>query len=66
MRSAGGDGLKVPCYHKVQLDVGANEIIRPYNHQWWARVKYGKSKGTAVNMKIAGNSAHGAMMTARG
>eukprot|EP00974_Lingulodinium_polyedra_P015474 1498405-Lingulodinium_polyedra.AAC.1 len=28
-------------------------------------MKYGKSKGTAVNMKIAGNSTHGAIMTER-
>eukprot|EP00974_Lingulodinium_polyedra_P060305 5813085-Lingulodinium_polyedra.AAC.1 len=29
-------------------------------------MKYGKSKGIAVNMKIAGNSTHGAVMTEHG
>eukprot|EP00974_Lingulodinium_polyedra_P012684 1228542-Lingulodinium_polyedra.AAC.1 len=40
---------------------GANDTIKPYCHQWWVNMKRGKSRGTAVNVKVAGHSSHGAM-----
>ena len=46
---------KVPYHHRVLVDSGANELIRPYNHQWWIDIMYGKGNGQKVNMKLAGN-----------
>ena len=48
------------------MDTGANEIIRPYNHQWWTVIINGKSKGNKVVMKLAGNVTENGLMTATG
>eukprot|EP00974_Lingulodinium_polyedra_P020257 1957929-Lingulodinium_polyedra.AAC.1 len=35
MQCSVNEAYNVAFYHKVLSDSGANEIIRPYNHQWW-------------------------------
>eukprot|EP00974_Lingulodinium_polyedra_P056275 5412125-Lingulodinium_polyedra.AAC.1 len=66
MQCPTNESYNVPFYRKVLLDSGANEVIRPYNHQWWVNMKHGNSKGTLVNMKIVGNTSREAMMTEHG
>eukprot|EP00974_Lingulodinium_polyedra_P099699 9657278-Lingulodinium_polyedra.AAC.1 len=60
MQCAAEEAYSVPFHRRILFDSGANEIIRPYNHQWWVSVKHGKRKGSKVNMKVAGNSTQGA------
>ena len=46
------------------MDTGANEVIRPYNQEWWLEVVTGKAKGKYGTMKLAGNmTEYGAMTT---
>eukprot|EP00974_Lingulodinium_polyedra_P055217 5309274-Lingulodinium_polyedra.AAC.1 len=59
MQCSTNETYKVPFYRKVLLDSGANEIIRLYSHQWWVNMEHGKSEGSHVNVKIAGNKTQG-------
>ena len=53
----------MPQYHRrVLVGSGANELFRPYNHQWWIEIAYGKGNGIMVNMKLAGNATKSAAM----
>ena len=52
----------VPPKHRVLVDSGANEIIRPYHHQWWIDINKGKRPGKKVGLSLAGNSVRVAIM----
>ena len=58
--------FQVPYHQRVLVDTGANEVIRPYHHQWWMDIINGRSKGSKVVMKLAGNVTENGLMTATG
>ena len=53
---------RAPYHRRVLVDSGANEMIRPYNHQWWIEIAHGKGSGNMVNMKLTGNATKVAAM----
>ena len=58
--------LNTPPHRRVLVDTGANEVIRPYNHQWWIDMAHGASPGKKVSMKLAGNVVDCGFMTKYG
>ena len=55
--------LNTPPHRRVLVDAGANEVIRPYNHQWWIDMAHGVAPSKKVSMKLAGNVADYGYMT---